>query len=109
MAQYLVQHRFVVNPIIITGEEVKESMELYMWAFHNSVNHKIGKPILPKEERIALYELKSRAERSAEAATLLAEITEMFAPYMRRQPAAFTLWQRQSRFLLSLLASGSLL
>lgn len=106
MAQYLVQHRFVVNPVLITGDEVKESMVGYLWAFHNSVNARIGKSILSQEESIVLYETKSRAERAVEAGALLLEIIGLFAPYMRRQSTAFTLWQRQSRFLLSLLASG---
>jgi hypothetical protein len=113
MSQYLVQHRFVVNPVLITGDEVKESMVGYLWAFHNSVNERIGKPIIPQEEMIALYEPEGperpdRAKRAMDAAALLAEIIALYAPYMRRQSAAFTLWQRQCRFLLSLLASGPL-
>jgi len=113
MSQYLVQHRFVVNPVLITGDEVKESMVGYLWAFHNSVNERIGKPIITQEEMIGLYEPEGperpdRAKRAMDAAALLAEIIALYAPYMRRQSAAFTLWQRQCRFLLSLLASGPL-
>jgi len=109
MSQYLVQHRFVVNPAIITGDEVKESMVGYLWAFHNSVNERLGKPIVPQEDMIALYESETtRVGRAVEAATVLAEVIGLYAPYMRRQSTAFSLWQRQARFLLSLLSSGPL-
>jgi len=109
MSQYLVQHRFVVNPAIITGDEVKESMVGYLWAFHNSVNERLGKPIISQEDMIALYESETtRVGRAVEAAAVLAEVIGLYAPYMRRQSTAFSLWQRQARFLLSLLSSGPL-
>jgi hypothetical protein len=112
MSQYLVQHRFVVNPAIITGAEVKESMVRYLGTFHNSVNERLGKPIVSYEEIVAFYEPEeaTRPSRAVEAAALFGEIVSMYAAndYLRRHPAAFTQWQRQGRFLLSLLASGPL-
>jgi hypothetical protein len=58
---------------------------------------------------IALYESETtRVGRAVEAATVLAEVIGLYAPSMRRQSTAFSLWQRQARFLLSLLSSGPL-
>lgn len=104
MGQYVLHHRITLNPITTTGVQVKDEVQRYLWAFHNSVNTRLGKSVIAYEDLTELYDSKPRAERLTEISALYGLLCEHFRS--RRSPTIYTLWQSQCRFLFSLLASG---
>ena len=109
MNRYVTQIRYSANPLTVTGPEVKDGVMRYMWAFHNSVNERLGKPTMTWEDVVGVYEgLGSREAKIAEAETLFPTLVAYFStsPHLRRQGGLLTAWQNRARFLFALLASG---
>lgn len=108
MIQYVQANRYAANPITVTGADVKDGMMRYLWAFHNTVNTRSGKPVIPWEDVVATYDAMTREDKVEDAAALFPKLAEYFAtaPQVRRQGGLLTAWQSQARFLFALLASG---
>ena len=110
IASYIRTHAFmrVVRPHLITGEEVRLHARYDLLDFHNNVNERLGKPILPREQLAILYWGKTRSETISEINRLLDEIMLAWTPLIHRSinGAHLTTWKKHINLMLALAAGG---
>ena len=111
IASYIRTHAFmrVVRPHLITGEAVRSLARQNLLDFHNAVNERLGKPIVPKEQLATLYGgATNRGATISEINRLLDEINAAWTPLIHRSinGAHFTTWKKHINLMLALAAGG---
>jgi hypothetical protein len=99
MSDYWIQHPLVVkNWSMLTGEQTRKRIREAVSKFHNSVNGRLGKPVVelgpPPQDR-----------GLAEANRLFSELVQLWSSRIS-DLAAISEWRRATSLLLGLLAGG---
>ena len=98
-----------VRPHLITGEAVKALARQNLLDFHNDVNERLGKPIVPKEQLASLYgSATNRGAILSEIHRLLEEIGAAWTPLIHRSigGAHFMTWKKHINLMMALAAGG---
>ncbi len=100
MKEYLQTHSFVPKTWITqTGKQNRDQIRVWIHTFHNSVNARLGKPVLPLSE---LSELEF-----AEAVQVIQEQYRTLIRMWGAQKPLFGEWRRNMDLLIKLVCSGS--
>ena len=94
-----------------TGPAVQARIRADLFALHNDVNTRLGKPVLPEAELRTLYEVSethTRATRLAEIAALYEEIRGAWTPqhHLRAEAGAYNEWKRNYQMIFALASGG---
>jgi hypothetical protein len=112
IGSYIRSHAFMraVRPHLITGEAVRQIARQNLLDFHNNVNERLGKPVVPREQLATLYggDEKTRGAILSEIHKLLEEINAAWTPLIHRSisGAHFTTWKKHINLMLALAAGG---
>jgi len=110
LAEYL-KHRALFtnkNLHLVKGPEIKERMIYNIWALHNAVNERNGKPEFPLELLNALYVDKVRSDIISETGRILRDIHAEWEPIVLQQitGAAFREWRNDTSLIIGLVSGG---
>lgn len=96
------------NPLTITGPIFRDSLKTQLRIFHNTVNLRLGKPIVSADAYKLLYPNRPRQEVLFEVQTVINEIKAAWEPLLHSSihPAVYSQWKGVYGSLFHMLASG---
>lgn len=104
MSEYWMQNPLVVkNWSMLTGEQTRKRVREALGKFHNSVNGRLGKPVVELGPPPLLSQ--DRGAAVAEAGRLYAELVQLWSSRLT-DSAAVAEWRRATSLLLGLLSGG---
>lgn len=104
MSDYWLQHPLLVKKWnLLTGEQVRQRIREALSKFHNSVNGRLGKPLVELGSPPTPQE---RGFTISEANRLYLELVQLWSSRIS-DAAAISEWRRATSLLLGLLAGGS--
>ena len=96
------------NPQTMTGVLFRDSIKTQLRIFHNAVNVRIGKPIVPADMYPIVYPHRTRAENLFEIQKIVNELKAAWEPLLHSSipPGVYAQWKHVFHALFSLLAGG---
>ncbi len=89
----------------LTGEQTREVIRQLLYAFHNDVNRRLGKPVHPPLPALAAGAIANAAAWDRQAT--LRDVQRLFDELREEWSAAHLEWKRSGALLISLVAGGS--
>ena len=90
-----------------TGPLVRQRVRADLFALHNDVNTRLGKPVFIEND-LAVYQRQPRATLLAEISMLNTMIREAWAPlhHLRVEAGAYNMWKRSYSMIFALVSGG---
>jgi hypothetical protein len=97
-----------INPQTTTGQQFRDSIKTQLRIFHNAVNIRLGKPIVPADAYAVLYPHRTRSDNLLEIQVVINEIKAAWEPLLHSSihPGIYAQWKHVFHTLFTLLAGG---